>query len=98
VHTPFLPLDAPSTWLIALAFIVALVLASRALQKLTGRSGKPSPGRGRIAYYAVLCGGMLGSLLWIGPALHVAGNPVFVGMVAGVWSLVAQGLFGKPMG
>jgi len=96
MHTHLLPLDEPSTWLIALAFLVVLVLASRAVERLTGRTGPPAPGRKRIAYVAVIAAGALGTVTWIEHLLHGGESPVLVGIVWGLWSLVAQGFFGKP--
>src|SRR5215471_10715011 len=98
MHTSLLPLDQPSTWLITLTYIVALVLASRAIEKLTGRASPPPPGRKRIAYIAVVAAGAVGSVVWLEHLLHRGASPVLVCMAWGVWSLVAQGFFGKPTG
>jgi hypothetical protein len=96
MQTSLLPLDQPSTWLITLAYVVALLLASRAIEKFMGRAGLPPPGRKRIAYIAVVCGGAVGSVVWLEHLLHRGASPVLVGMAWGVWSLVMQGFFGKP--
>jgi hypothetical protein len=96
MHSSLLPLDQPSTWLITLTYIVALVLVSRAIEKLTGRSNPPPPGRKRIAYIAVIAAGAVGSVVWLEHVLHRGASPVLVCMAWGVWSLVAQALFGKP--
>ena len=98
MHTGLLPLDQPLTWLITTAYIVALVLASRAIEKLTGRAGPPAPGRKRIAYIAVVAAGAVGSVVWLEHLLNRGASPVLVCMAWGVWSLVAQGFFGKPTG
>ena len=98
MHTALLPLDQPSTWLITLAYIVALVLASRAIEKLVGRAGPPSPVHKRIAYIAVVAAGAVGSVVCLEHLLHRGASPVLVGMAWGVWSLVAQGFFGRPTG
>ena len=96
MHTRLLPLDEPSTWLLALAFLVVLALASRMVERLTGRTGPPAPGRKRIAYVAVIAAGALGTVTWMEHLLHRGASPVLLGMVWGLWSLVAQGFFGKP--
>ena len=98
MHTGLLPLDQPSTWLIALAFFAALALASRALKDLTGRAGRPAPGRERIAYITVSAVGTLGSVVLLEHLLHRGSGPVLIGMACGLWSLVAQSFFGQPMG
>ena len=98
MQTSLLPLDQPSTWLITLAYIVALVLGSRAIEKFVGRAGLPTPRRKRIGYIAVVSGGAVGSVVWLEHLLHRAASPVLVGMAWGVWSLVMQGFFGKLKG
>ena len=98
MHTGLLPLDQPSTWLITLAYIVVLALASRAIEKLTGRAGPPAPGRKRIAHIAVVVAGTVGSVVGLEHLLHRRAGVVLVCMALGVWSLVAQGFFGKPTG
>ena len=96
MQTSLLPLDQPSTWLITLAYIVALVLGSRAIEKFVGRAGLPTPRRKRIAYIAVVSVGAVGSVVWLEHLLHRGAGPVLVGMAWGLWSLVMQGFFGKP--
>jgi hypothetical protein len=98
MHTSLLPLEQPSTWLITLAYIVALVFVSRAIEKRTGRAGAPAPGRKRIAYIAFVAAGAVGSVVWLEHLLHRGASPVLVCMAWGVWSLLAQGFFGRPTG
>ena len=68
------------TWLITLAYIVALVLVSRAIEKRTGRAGAPAPGRKRIAYIAVVAAGAVGSVVWLEHLVHREASPVLVCM------------------
>jgi hypothetical protein len=94
MHATLLPLDRPSSWFVALAFVVALALASRTLERLTGRSGRPGPGREHVAYLAIVAAGVLGTEVF---APGLVRGPILVGMVCGAWSLVAQGFFGRPV-
>jgi hypothetical protein len=98
MHASVLAVDEPSLWLVAIVFVAASTWLSRVLQTVTGRSARNPGGRAGIAYYGVLFGGLLVSLVWGAPALHLAPSALFAGLAAGVWALVAQALLGKRTG
>ena len=95
MHNALMPPDQLSSWLIVLAFLVVLWIGSRAVEKLTGRTSKPPQGWQRFAYFALPLVGALGTIAWIERMLHRTSNPLLVGVLCGVWALLAQVCFGR---
>ena len=96
MNSGLLDVDKPSTWLLTIAFAVVISFASRALQRATGRSGKPPWNRAAWGYFGVLVVGILVTLTWFAQPFGPRTNPFFAGIVAGIWALVAQAFFGRP--
>ena len=74
------------------AFIVLLVPTSRLVQRATGRSA-----RLRGAGLVTLAGGVFVSMMLLGAIVPLTRpwSSVAAGVVAGLWVLVAQALFGE---
>ena len=83
-------------WLVFAVCIVALVPLSQLVQRVTGRKGV-GPGASAIGYYVVLGAGVAASILLLAPlfAEGMWAKAALAGIVACVWSIVAQAIFGE---
>ena len=83
-------------WLVFAVCIVALAPLSQLVQRKTGRKGV-GPGASAIGYYVVLGAGVGTSIVLLAPlfAQGMWGMAALAGVVAGVWSVVAQAFFGE---
>lgn len=83
-------------WAAFIAIAICLVPLSQFVQRMTGRRGVGS-GAAAIAYYSVFSAGVVASMLLLLPMLEpgLSGTAALGGIAAGIWQLVAQGLFGE---
>ena len=83
-------------WSLFLVVLALLVPTSRFVERVTGRNGRPS-GSAAFAYFVVLGGGLVISMLLIGYILHqsIWTSGALAGVCGGVWSLAAQATFGE---
>ena len=83
-------------WSLFLVVLAVLVPTSRFVERVTGRKGRPS-GSAAFAYFAVLSGGLVISMLFIGYIFHPSfwTSGALAGVCGGVWALVAQATLGE---